>query len=346
MYNSLIFTFCNDISLIDSPFCKTINTMESVKNMNTKKLVIMKYVLEIILIIILSLMYYLNQPVKTSNILYIPQGSINKIIAQLKVQKHDLSKLDSFLLRSLGSPQSGWINLGVTDLTKADFLYKLTNSKAAMQNVTLIPGETTYIFLNQLASNLSLDRAKLQIAYEKYSKHKEGSFVPNTYKLPIGLDEDTLIHLLLEKSFEQMEALSIKFFGVYDEKKWFHYVAIASVIQKESASIEEMSLVSSVIYNRIKKGMKLQMDGTLNYGKFSHQRVTPKRIREDVSEYNTYLHKGIPKAPVCNVSFDAIRAAIFPSKTNYYYFMKSKNGTHDFARYYSTHIKNIRRATK
>ena len=113
-------------------------------------------------------MYYLNQPVKTSNILYIPQGSINKIIAQLKVQKFDVSKLDSFLLRLIGSPQSGWINLGVTHLTKADFLYKLTNSKAAMQDVTLIPGETTYIFLNQLANNLSLDREKLQIAYDNY----------------------------------------------------------------------------------------------------------------------------------------------------------------------------------
>ena len=84
-----------------------------------------------------------------------------------------------------------------------------------------------------------------------------------------------------------MKDLSIKLFGKYDEKKWFRYVAIASVIQKESANTEEMPLVSSVVYNRIKKGMRLQMDGTLNYGKFSHTRVTPKRIREDKSVYNT-----------------------------------------------------------
>ncbi len=121
---------------------------------------------------------------------------------------------------------------------------------------------------------------------------------------------------------------------------------MASVIQKESANIQEMPIVSSVIYNRIKKGMKLQMDGTLNYGKYSHLRVTPKRIREDTSIYNTYKHNGVPSVPVCNVSFEAIKAAVFPAKTDYLYFMKNKNGKHDFTRNYSTHLHNISRATK
>lgn len=107
-----------------------------------------------------------------------------------------------------------------------------------------------------------------------------------------------------------------------------------------------MPIVSSVIYNRIKKGMKLQMDGTLNYGKYSHVKVTPKRIKNDNSIYNTYKHAGVPPLAICNVSFDAIKAAIFPAKTNYLYFMRSKNGKHDFTRHYSTHLRNIKRATK
>ena len=283
---------------------------------------------------------------KTTNVVYIPQGSINKIISQLADKKYNVSKLDSLILRLIGSPQSGWINVGSSRLTKGDFLYKLTHGKAAMQDITLIPGETTYIFFKQLSEKLDLDKEKLQSAYKKHAKYTEGNFVPETYKIPRGITEKELILLLLRKSHNQMQELSQKIFGVYDETKWFQYVAIASVIQKESANVKEMPIVSSVIYNRIKKGMKLQMDGTLNYGKYSHLRVTPKRIREDKSVYNTYIHKGIPKIPVCNVSFDAIRAAIFPSKTNYLYFMKSKNGTHDFTRYYSTHLKNIKRATK
>jgi len=215
-----------------------------------------------------------------------------------------------------------------------------------LQNITLIPGETTYIFLNQLASNLKLDRKILQKEYDKQSRHIEGEFVPNTYKMPIGITEATLINILLSKSRYQMKKLSKKIFGAYNEKKWFHFVTIASVIQKESASIKEMPLVSSVIYNRLKKNMKLQMDGTLNYGKYSHIKVTPNRIKKDRTGYNTYRVKGLPSDAVCNVSFSAIRAAIFPKKTNYLYFMKSKNGTHDFTRNYSTHLSNIKRATK
>ncbi|MCW9026101.1 MAG: endolytic transglycosylase MltG, partial [Thiovulaceae bacterium] len=182
--------------------------------------------------------------------------------------------------------------------------------------------------------------------YEKYTPIKEGAFVPDTYKIPIGISEQMLVKLLLSESKKQMQKLSNKLFGTYNEKKWFHFVAVASVIQKESANNKEMPLVSSVIYNRIKKGMRLQMDGTLNYGKYSHVRVSAKRIRNDNSQYNTYKNFGVPAIPVCNVGFEAIKAAVFPAKTNYLYFMKSKNGEHDFSCNYSTHLSNIKRATK
>jgi UPF0755 protein len=291
-------------------------------------------------------MYYLNQNVKTQKVIYIPKGSINKIITQLQQRNYNVTKIDALVLRFIGSPQSGWIDIGSNNLKRGDFLYKLTTAKAALQNITLIPGETTFIFLNQLADKLNLDRKKLDAEYRIQSKYPEGAFVPNTYKLPVGITEKEVIKLLLLNSKKQMQELSKKIFGTYNEKKWFEYIAIASVIQKESASTKEMPLVSSVIYNRIKRGMKLQMDGTLNYGKYSHVKVTPSRIRNDKSGYNTYKIKGVPKIPVCNVSFDAIKAAIFPAKTKYLYFMKSKSGTHDFACNYSTHLHNIDRATK
>lgn len=264
----------------------------------------------------------------------------------MKHNNFDVSKLDSFLLRVIGSPQSGWIDMGDTVNNKADFLYKLTKAKAALQNVTLIPGETTYIFLQQLSENLHLNFKTLQDEFAKQSPIEEGILVPNTYKIPIGITEEELISLLLGQSLKKMKEFSYKVFGNYNETKWFSYLAIASIIQKESANNEEMPLVSSVIYNRLKKGMKLQMDGSLNYGKYSHQRITAQRIRNDQSIYNTYIHKGVPKIPICNVSFEAIQAAIFPAKTNYLYFMKSKKGTHDFSCNYSTHMNNIHNATK
>jgi len=250
------------------------------------------------------------------------------------------------ILRLIGSPQYGWISIADVKSTRADFLYKLTTAKAALQNVTLIPGETTYFFLDALAENFQLDRKILQYEYDKQTQREEGAFVPNTYKLPMGITEKELIKILLFQSSSQMKDLSMKIFGRYDEKKWFQYVAIASIIQKESASIKEMPLVSSVIYKRVKKGMKLQMDGTLNYGQYSHTPVTAKRIKEDRTLYNTYIYEGVIATPVCNVSFEAIRAAIFPAKTNYLYFVKSKKNNHNFSCNYTTHLRNIRHATK
>jgi len=314
--------------------------------MKRKMLTSMKWIFEIVFIIILSFIYYLNQPISSPKVIYIPKGSINNIISQMQEKNYNVSKLDSIILRVIGSPQSGWINIGKTKNTRADFLYKLTTAKAALRNITLIPGETTYIFLNQLADNLSLNRSLLEYEFRKQTYIEEGAFVPDTYKLPIGITEKILIKILLFKSLSTMKKVSLKIFGNYNEKKWFHFVTIASIIQKESANIKEMPIVSSVIHNRLKRNMKLQMDGTLNYGVYSHIKVTPKRIRKDVSTYNTYKYTGIPKLPVCNVSFDAIRAAIFPLKTNYLYFMKNKEGVHDFTSNYSTHLTNIKRATK
>ena len=346
MYNLFAFIFWSDISSIYIPFCKSINRAKSIKKMKDKALTSMKWIFEIVLIIILSFMYYLNKPINSPKVIYIPKGSINKIISQMQAKNYNVNKLDSIVLRVMGLPQSGWINIGTNRSTRFDFLYKLTTAKAALQDITLIPGETTYIFLNQLADNLHLDRTLLQKEYDSQTLHTEGALVPNTYKMPIGITEKTLINILLAKSSSQMKKLSMKIFGTYNEKKWFRFVTIASIIQKESANVKEMPLVSSVIHNRIKKNMKLQMDGTLNYAKYSHIAVTPKRIREDNTSYNTYRNIGLPSLPVCNVSFDAIRAAIFPAKTEYLYFMKSKSGNHDFSCNYSTHLSNIKRATK
>ena len=118
-------------------------------------------------------------------------------------------------------------------------------------------------------------------------------------------------------------------------------MAKASVIQKEAANKDEMKIVSSVIDNRLDKGMRLQMDGTLNYGKFSHIKITPDRIRNDESKFNTYLNDGLPPI-VCMVSIEAIDAAINPVKTEYLYFMRDKRtNKHIFTKTHSEHLKQV-----
>jgi len=252
-----------------------------------------------------------------------------------------LSVLDEYMLRLIGVPQHGWINIGDTKLSRADFLYALTHSKAHTVDIMLIPGETTIMFFEQIAKKLHLDSEKLYKLFLYYSPIKEGVLIPETYSLPYEISEGQAVKLLLQRSIKLHRERSYKIFGEYLEKKWFQYVTIASIIEKEAASKDEMPIISSVIYNRLKKRMRLQMDGTLNYGKYSHLKVTAKRIKSDKSTFNTYKYAGIPPSPVCNVSFDAIKAAIYPKKTKYLYFVKGKNGKHSFNRYYNSHLRYI-----
>ena len=251
--------------------------------------------------------------------------------------------LDLLILRLIGYPQSGWIDLKQTKMTKLDFLYRLTTSKAALKNITLIPGETYYFFLNQLSSQLNLSRKNLRLYYNTFAYKKDGNILADTYKLPIGMDEKELILYLFKYSDKKYKEFSTKIFGMYNKEKWYYYIIIASIIQKEAASNKEMPLISSVIYNRLERRLPLQMDGTLNYGKYSHTKITAKKIKTDTTTYNTYKHIGLPVHPISAVSLNTIKHAIFPEKTHYLYFVKDTlTNQHIFSQTYKEHRENIK----
>lgn len=278
----------------------------------------------------------------STKVLFIPKGSTNSIISYLNKSGFELNIIDKVILRGMGFIQSGWIDINQNELTKMDFLYKLTTSKAALKTITLVPGETNYILIKKLAKKFNLSEKRLWEVYNKHSYKADGNILADTYSLPYGMREDHLMLYLLSQTSKRYEEFSKKIFGIYDKKKWYYYISLASIIQKESATIDEMPIVSSVIHNRLKKGMKLQMDGTLNYGKYAHVKVTAKRIREDDSSYNTYKYRGLPKNPVSAVGLNAIKAAIFPVKSNYLYFVRdNKTGLHKFAKSYKEHVNNI-----
>lgn len=284
----------------------------------------------------------------SNSVVYIPKGSITQIITHLKLNHYKVSDFDKYILLFLGHPQSGWINIGSQALNRAEFLHRLTISKAAVETITLIPGETSIIFLENTAKKLNLNKEKLLSELKRQSPYSEGVFYPETYKIPKGITEDLLIEMLLNYAQNSYKKISTKYLGInnVNDKTWRDIIIAASVIQKEAANNEEMQTVASVIYNRLKIGMKLQMDGTLNYGIYSHTKVTPQRIKEDNTFYNTYKFDGFPKEAVCNVSEYAIRAVIAEKKyiqqnqkgsTDYLYFVRDKStGKHTF----STNLKD------
>ncbi len=304
-------------------------------------------IVDIILVLAIIFSYYLTFEVHTKRVIFIPKGSTTSTLKYLDNKTFNINYIDKIVLTMVGQPQSGWIDLKSKYMTKMDFLYKLTTSKAALKKITLIPGETYYFFLQELADKLNISTTKLFDIYSNLAYKKDGNIIADTYYLPLGMDETQLISHLLKITENRYKKLSLKIFGIYNNKNWYRYITIASIIQKESASKQEMPKISSVIYNRLNKPMKLQMDGVLNYGKYSHTKIKPKIIKDDTSEYNTYKYKGLPKNPVCAVALSAIKAAIFPAKSNYLYFVKSLNGKkHNFTSSYKVHKRNISKLRK
>ncbi len=307
-------------------------------------------ILECTLLIILSLIIYLGQKIDTTSVVFVPKGNISNIITYLGNRNFNISPtIDKYLLVFIGRPQAGWINIGSTSLSKGDFLYHLANAKAATKSIIIYPGETTELILQLLAREYNLSYDELRNSYDLKSSLEDGMIVPETYAFPIGISADHLISYLLKVSQATHENMSKKIFKNYDKNRWKRYLIIASIIQKEAGNEKEMPIVSSVIYNRLRKGMKLQMDGALNYGKHSHIGITARRIDEDNSKFNTYKHRGLPPYPICVVSPAAIKASIFPKKTNYLYFVrdkKSRKNGHIFSTNYKSHVNEILRQKK
>ena len=120
-------------------------------------------------------------------------------------------------------------------------------------------------------------------------------------------------------------------------------IILASIVEEESNHNPEKPLIASVYLNRLKKGMPLQADPTVKYavGDFSLRRILNKHLAIE-SPFNTYLHTGLPPAPICLPSDASVKAVLNAPETGYLYFCASDkmDGTHRFAATLSEHQRN------
>jgi len=300
------------------------------------------WITDVILVFIISLAFYSTFPVITEKKLTIPKPVTEEnIITHLSKNGYNVGKIDQLFFSKFGKLKHGEIHFKEKSINRIDFLYALREAKQHLVRLTLIPGETTEIFLDTVAKKLDVNKSRLMLAYKTNASYPEAGIAADTYLAPKKMNEEKLMKFLLSSSQRAYKKLALKYYDDYNKTKWHEILTIASIIQKEAANNKEMPIISSVIYNRLKKNMRLQMDGTLNYGKYSHIKVTPERIKNDLSTFNTYKHKGLPTSPIGSVSPTAIKAAIQPASTDYLYFMRNKQGVHDFTDTFKKHRKNI-----
>jgi UPF0755 protein len=171
-------------------------------------------------------------------------------------------------------------------------------------------------------------------------KSTEGFLFPKKYEFEKGTTAPQMVTRMLEQYLLETQTMDIS--GAKERLNLTEYqlVTVASLIEKEAASPKERPLVASVIYNRLRKGMPLQIDATVLYAlDYPKRELSLADLKVD-SPYNTYENTGLPPGPICSPSRQSLEAAMHPAETDYLYYVLKANGEghyftntyHDFLR--------------
>ncbi|TSC54402.1 MAG: Uncharacterized protein LiPW16_51 [Microgenomates group bacterium LiPW_16] len=173
----------------------------------------------------------------------------------------------------------------------------------------------------------------------------EGVYFPDTYLIPRDEGGQAITQRFINNFNEKFAPYLPKF--AQKNILWTTGIKIASLIQREAAGAEDMPLISGIIWNRLEKGMKLEIDATLQYirgktdeGWWGKVYLSDKQVD---SPYNTYIYKGLPPHPIANPGLTAIEAALNPAETNCLYYLHDSNKQIHCAKTYEEHQENIRK---
>jgi len=284
-----------------------------------------------------------EREVKLPKLIYIPWGAnLDETLKSLEFQGIPLFDIKSYLkLPPFIKP--GWIRIK-KPISLLELFSKInTLPREKLRKGVMYNGDSLDEFLNRLSKQTNIPKKELLKEYFRYSPYIDGGILAGVYYIPYKIEARPLMAFFIERSNSIFKELAKEYLGSYSPKSFNRYLIIASIIQRETSVVKEMPYVSAVIYNRLKRGMKLQMDATLNYGPYSHKIVTPKRIREDSSRFNTYKYKGLPPTPLGSVSIDALISAFKPAKSDALFFVQGISSEHIFAKNYLEHLANITR---
>jgi UPF0755 protein len=176
----------------------------------------------------------------------------------------------------------------------------------------------------------------------------EGLLLPETYNVEPKDDEQVLLERMVSSMDAQADALGFADAQSKVGVSPYQAIVVASLIERETRFDDERAKVAQVIYNRLKRGMQLQVDATVIYalGKTGERnvRVLFKDLEVD-SPYNTYKVKGLPPTPIAAPGRASLEAALNPEAGEFlFYVVTETSGRHSFAKTGAEHAANIRKA--
>jgi UPF0755 protein len=166
----------------------------------------------------------------------------------------------------------------------------------------------------------------------------EGYLYPATYSFPVGTPAETMLRSMVaryQQVWQPQRVAQADSLGMSQRD----VVTLASIVEAEARSWGERDTISAVYHNRLRIGMPLQADPTVQYARGVH---TTRLLYSDIDEvadhpYNTYTRRGLPPGPIASPSEGAIDAALHPAQVPFLYFVARPNGTHVFTRSLDEH---------
>jgi UPF0755 protein len=215
-------------------------------------------------------------------------------------------------------------------LVRGDMFHRRVTIREGMNLADIADTIDKSGIVSKLAFEQALGNVELLQAEGLTTRSFEGYLFPDTYEFPRGTPADQIVramHAQLEKQWqpEWTQRVQIMEMSKHD------ILTLASIIEKESGNFDEQPVISSVFHNRLKKGMRLQADPTVIYGiKDFNGNITKKDLMT-LTPYNTYMIEGLPPGPIANPGISAIKAALYPTDTNFLYFVGNGQGRHIFS---------------
>lgn len=179
----------------------------------------------------------------------------------------------------------------------------------------------------------------------------EGYLFPAVY--PVGsLDKPADIAKRMLEAFDQNVPVQLRQKAADEGLTLRQVLTLASIIEREAQKPEERPVMAQVFLSRLRLGMPLEADPTVQYAVadaasvelygYWKRDLTRADLASD-SPYNTYVVTGLPPGPICNPGLESIQAVVNPSDTNYLYFVAKPDGSHAFAETLEQHLENVRK---
>lgn len=202
--------------------------------------------------------------------------------------------------------------------------------------VTFPEGSTVRDMALKVADALPLISAN---DFQAAGKQYEGYLFPDTYNFPPDATASSTVAAMRANFDDKLAPLTgdIRASG----RSLSDTVILASLVEKEARTTENRKLVAGVLLNRLRLHMPLQVDAVFGYI-FGRDTYSPTLDDLKVSSpYNTYTHTGLPPGPIDNPGLDSLTAVIYPTVSNYLYYLTDKNGVMHYATTYAEHLANI-----